>query len=415
MSRKMLSAVVFLIAAGWLIGCQTAPAPMATEQAFTPRSFDAAEYAPKVDSFLVLIDRSQSMEAKHNGQSKYAIAKEVVRRMNHTLPGFDFEGGLRAFGKGSCCGDDETAMLYGVGRHNTAELDQALMGITSAGGNTPLILALNSAGSDLQAAKGPLALIVVSDGENQGKAAVAGAQALKNSFGDRLCITTVHVGDDPAGAETLNQIAAAGGCGFATNADRIMSADGMAGFVEKVFLAKVAKPAPVRLDSDGDGVYDDIDKCPNTPKGAPVDSVGCPLDSDGDGVYDYLDKCPNTPKGARVDSRGCWVLAGVKFDTGKWNIKTEYQPILNEVVEILKANPSMNLRIEGHTDNRGSAKLNQGLSENRAKSVMDYLISSGIDAGRLSSYGYGFSRPAASNDTAAGRQLNRRVELSPIQ
>ncbi len=95
-------------------------------------------------------------------------------------------------------------------------------------------------------------------------------------------------------------------------------------------------------------------------------------------------------------------------------IKPEYYPILDEVVAILKKNPWMKLAVEGHIDNRGSAKLNQGLSEKRAKSVMDYLISSGIDGSRLSSRGYGFSRPAATNDTAAGRRLNRRVELRPI-
>jgi OOP family OmpA-OmpF porin len=356
------------------------------------------------------------MQADHNGQAKVDIAKEIVRRMNHTLPTFDFTGGLRAFGKGSCCGDDETDLLYGMASHNTAALDQALMGITSAGGNTPLALALGAAGGDLQAVKGSSALILVSDGEDLDLSSVAAAQTLKQTYGDRMCITTVQVGNDPAGAEVLNQIVGAGGCGFATNADQIMSPAGMADFVEKVFLAKAGpKPAAARLDSDGDGVYDDVDKCPNTPKGTPVDSVGCSLDSDGDGVSDNLDKCPNTPKGARVDSRGCWVLAGVTFDTGKWDVKTEFYPTLNEVVAILQENKSLRLSVEGHTDNRGSAQLNQDLSEKRAKSVMDYLVSSGIDASRLSSRGYGFSQPAATNDTAAGRQLNRRVELRPVE
>ena len=416
MSKKLLFALLLLFVAGWVASCQTAPAPMTTGEAFTPKSFAAGEYIPKVDNFLVLIDRSQSMEASHKGQAKLDIAKEVVRRMNHTLPTFDFTGGLRAFGKGSCCGDDQTDMLYGMAGHNTVGLDQALMEITSAGGNTPLAHALDAADGDMQAVKGPTALIIVSDGKDQGDAPVTGAQALKQTFGDRLCITTVKVGDESAGAAVLSQIVGAGGCGFATNADQIMSPDAMADFVAKVFLSKAApKPTPARLDSDGDGVYDDIDKCPNTPKGAQVDSVGCPLDSDGDGVFDYQDKCPNTPKGARVDLRGCWVLAGVKFDTGKSDIKTEYYPILNEGVEILQKNKSLQLVIEGHTDNRGSAKFNQALSEKRAKAVMDYLISSGIEVSRLSYRGYGSSQPAATNDTAAGRQLNRRVELRPIK
>jgi OOP family OmpA-OmpF porin len=194
-----------------------------------------------------------------------------------------------------------------------------------------------------------------------------------------------------------------------------MSPAGMGDFVEKVFLAKMAPKAAPKIDSDGDGVYDEVDECPNTPKGAPVDKVGCPLDSDMDGVPDYRDQCPNTPRGARVDSRGCWVLAGVKFDTGKWDIKTQYYPILNEVVAILQKNKNIQVVVEGHTDNVGSAKFNQGLSEKRAASVMKFLISSGISGSRLSSRGYGFSRPAASNDTAEGRRLNRRVELRPIK
>jgi OOP family OmpA-OmpF porin len=289
------------------------------------------------------------------------------------------------------------------------------MGVNSAGGNTPLTTAINAASADLAQTTGPVALIVVSDGEDQDDSPVKAAQALKQAFGDRLCITTVQVGDDPAGASVLNRIAAAGQCGLSFNADAIMSPAGMGNFVEKVFLAKMAPKAAPRIDSDGDGVYDDVDECPNTPKGAPVDRVGCPLDSDMDGVPDYKDKCPNTPKGAQVDSRGCWVLAGVKFDTGKWDIKTEYYPILNEVVAILQKNKNIQVVVEGHTDNVGSAKFNQGLSEKRAASVMKFLISSGISGSRLSSRGYGFSRPAASNDTAEGRRLNRRVQLRPIK
>jgi OOP family OmpA-OmpF porin len=354
------------------------------------------------------------MQATHKGMAKYDIAKEVVRRMNHTLPDFNYTGGLRSFAKGSCCGDSQTDLLYGMASHNTSALDKALMGIRSAGGNTPLTTALNAASADMASTKGPIALIVVSDGEDQDDAPVKAAQALKQAFGDRLCITTVQVGDDAAGASVLNRIAAASQCGQSFNADSIMSPAGMADFVERVFLGKVA-PKPARLDSDGDGVYDDEDKCPNTPKGAPVDKFGCPLDSDGDGVFDYRDQCPNTPRDARVDSRGCWVLAGVKFDTGKWDIKTQYFPILNEVVAILQKNKSIQVLVEGHTDSIGSAKLNQTLSENRAKSVMDFLISSGISSSRLSSRGYGFARPAATNDTAEGRRLNRRVELRPIK
>ena len=169
------------------------------------------------------------------------------------------------------------------------------------------------------------------------------------------------------------------------------------------------------LDSDGDGVYDYQDQCPGTPREAKVDSKGCPLDSDGDGVYDYQDQCANTPKGASVDQRGCWVLKGVTFDTAKANIRKDVAAILDAVVPILEQNPSTKLEIQGYTDNKGSVESNQKLSERRAKSVMDYLVKKGIDKGRLTAKGFGISNPVATNDTPEGRTENRRVELSPVQ
>ena len=201
------------------------------------------------------------------------------------------------------------------------------------------------------------------------------------------------------------------------------------------------------LDSDKDGVFDYLDKCPDTPKGAPVDKVGCPLDSDKDGVFDYLDKCPDspkgadvdangctidadsdadgvsdssdkcpgTPKGAKVDARGCWVIQGVQFDSGKWDIKPEFFPVLNEIFIVLENTPDLKVNIEGHTDSSGSPALNQTLSENRAKAIMEYLINKGIDSERLSAKGFGPSNPIGPNDTIEGRAQNRRVELKPIR
>jgi OOP family OmpA-OmpF porin len=169
------------------------------------------------------------------------------------------------------------------------------------------------------------------------------------------------------------------------------------------------------LDSDGDGIYDNQDQCPGTPRGTKVDAKGCPIDSDGDGVNNDIDKCPNTPRGASVDKRGCWVLKGVTFDTAKANIDAGDAAILDAVVNILAQNSSVNIEIQGYTDNKGSADYNQKLSEKRAQAVMDYFISKGIDKGRLTAKGFGISNPAASNDTPEGRAENRRVELSPIQ
>jgi OmpA-OmpF porin, OOP family len=149
----------------------------------------------------------------------------------------------------------------------------------------------------------------------------------------------------------------------------------------------------------------------------PVKVVEQPKDSDGDGVFDREDKCPGTPKGATVDEFGCWVIKDVKFDFDKSNIKPEFYPGLDQVVKVLKENTNMKVKVEvqGHTDSVGTQQYNQKLSERRAMSVMNYLVSKGIARNRLSASGYGFSRPVATNETEEGRAKNRRVQLDPIR
>lgn len=193
--------------------------------------------------------------------------------------------------------------------------------------------------------------------------------------------------------------------------------DGIADYLDKC----PGTPDGIKVDSkgcpydtDGDGVYDYLDKCPETPGGVAVNSDGCPLDTDRDGISDYLDKCPGTPEGAKVDDRGCWVLGELYFDFGKASIKSESYQELDEVVDILKENPDIKLEIQGHTDSKGSAQYNQTLSEKRAKSVEEYFISHGVKGSQLSYKGYGEEFPIASNETEEGRARNRRVELKPV-
>ncbi|HTO56437.1 MAG TPA: OmpA family protein [Pseudomonadales bacterium] len=175
-------------------------------------------------------------------------------------------------------------------------------------------------------------------------------------------------------------------------------------------------PPPV-VDSDGDGVPDSMDQCPNTPHGVKVDSVGCPLDSDGDGVPDYLDKCPNTPKGTKVDATGCPIPVATTFDlTVEFAFNSaEINDLsfreLRKAMTFMRDNPNTNAVVEGNTDNKGTEAYNQKLSERRAAAVKDVLVKSGIDASRLTTVGYGETRPVASNDTEEGRQKNRRVSI----
>jgi len=106
-----------------------------------------------------------------------------------------------------------------------------------------------------------------------------------------------------------------------------------------------------------------------------------------------------------------FVALYINFETGKSDIKPESQPIVDQIFEMLKQNPGLKVSIEGHTDNVGSDKSNQTLSENRAKSVMIALISKGIDKSHLSYKGWGSTKPIADNSTEDGRYKNRRVEI----
>ena len=170
------------------------------------------------------------------------------------------------------------------------------------------------------------------------------------------------------------------------------------------------------LDSDDDGVADTLDACPNSPAGVTVNADGCEIDSDGDGIADSLDQCRESEAGAKVDAQGCEIpeviiLNGVNFETGSAHLTKGSSVVLDEAAETLLRHPNMKVEIAGYTDNRGSIAFNRRLSQLRAKSVLDYLVSKGVAAENLSARGYGPDDPIADNDTVEGRAANRRVEL----
>lgn len=177
-------------------------------------------------------------------------------------------------------------------------------------------------------------------------------------------------------------------------------------------------------DADGDGVADADDKCPNV--AGPAANGGCPWpDTDGDGVLDKDDKCPDV-KGT-VANNGCPEVSEevqktlneyaktILFDTGKSTIKAQSQAVLADIIKILNEYPTAKFTVEGHTDSVGSDASNQTLSESRALAVKDYLTKNGVDEFRLSSKGYGESKPIDTNNTAKGRANNRRVEINLVK
>jgi OOP family OmpA-OmpF porin len=167
------------------------------------------------------------------------------------------------------------------------------------------------------------------------------------------------------------------------------------------------------IDSDYDGVADYLDKCANTPLGIKVDESGCPPDSDGDGVLNYLDKCPNTPAGFEVDKDGCELSYSfeVYFNTNSYQLLNTSIDSIKSFTNFLDKN-AYSAIIAGHTDSVGSAKYNQKLSEKRAEAVYKKIIELGISKDRLSYIGYGESKPIVDNSTKENRAKNRRVEAT---
>ena len=191
-------------------------------------------------------------------------------------------------------------------------------------------------------------------------------------------------------------------------------------------------PAP--KDRDGDGIPDDVDKCPDQPedKDGIMDDDGCPeKDADNDGIPDTEDACPLVPgvKNADPKKNGCkeehkkiietssgiQLLEPIQFDTGKASIKKASYPILDEVVDVLKSRESVRMGIYGNTDSRGAAEMNRRLSKDRARAVVNYLVTHGIAPKRLESDGFGPDKPIDTNETEEGRAKNRRVEFKIIE
>lgn len=142
------------------------------------------------------------------------------------------------------------------------------------------------------------------------------------------------------------------------------------------------------------------------------------IDADQDNVRNTEDRCPGSKPDTLVDSSGCAALYGViedlDFASGDHRLTSDSRDVLAELVAEMELYPTATVALSAHTDNRGSAAANLELSKLRVMSVVRYLVANGVESARLKPYGYGESRPREPNRTAAGRALNRRIEISVV-
>ena len=343
----------------------------------------SGDYQKKIDSFLIIQDASSSMSERAAGttasyESKLAQSKDLVRCLNDTLPdNFDVNAGLRGLGPFH----SEKGLIYGMTGYTKAGLDSAILSIGGTGGITPMANSLIHGSYDLLDKPGKKAVIIFSDGVNTDAASPATAAAsMKEMHGNNICIYTVLLGDDPKGKVVMEQIAAAGKCGFAIDSGSIQGEgilyigdpQGMDQFVTEVFLTKVMKK-PVEVKPV---MKKPVEVKPVMKK--PVEKISMTLH--------------------------------FEFDFDKAVVRPEAHDDATKIADALKKFPGAKALLEGYTDNVGAEKYNMGLSRRRAESVKMYLVEKfNIDAARVSTVGYGESNPVATNDTPAGQQMNRRV------
>jgi OmpA-OmpF porin, OOP family len=326
-----------------------------------------AACAPKVDNFILFVDQSGSMYMNYEmaNSVKMSVAKQILYDMNALIPELGYKSATVLFAPFEAL---QAPVVY-----NRTTLGAAIKMIKDQqaifGRTTPMakgILSTEEA-AVLSGMQGKTAVIMLSDGKsNVGGDPVQAAKETAAKHPNAVFYVISFAQPDAKGkewskenerkgAEINRQISRIGNGLFLEASSLYKNQAAMQKFVNEVFCA-VAAPIEQKI-----------------------------------------------------------VLRGIQFDLDKANIKSEYEPILDEAVSTLKSKPDVKVVISGHTDSSGTAQYNMGLSERRAKAVMDYFVSRGISASRLQAVGRGLTEPIADNKTAEGRALNRRVELKVLQ
>jgi len=369
--------MVFVLMCAVLVGC----AAQKQQTAFSPTDLNqkvqSGQMAQKVDTFEIINDLSISMSDAYQGGTKLTRAADTLRRMNMTIPDLKMDAGLRSFGYVEMGSMINSRLVYGLTGYTKDGLTAALGNQGRDGGLTPLDRAIDDARDDLKAANGRLAVIILSDGEDQDEAPIQAAERMKGQYGNRVCIYTIQIGDHPAGKKILQRIAEVGGCGFYASSDDIMTSAAMGDYVEKVFLEKASPVAKKRAE-------------PKAPE---------PIQEQKSVAQSAAAAEPVT------------ITLNVEFDTGKSNIKTKYHNEIKKVADFMIQYPQATAVIEGHTDNVGKREKNMKLAQDRANSIKNYLVNKfKISGTRLEAVGFGPDKPIADNATVEGRQKNRRVQ-----
>ncbi|MFH1913113.1 MAG: OmpA family protein [Pseudomonadota bacterium] len=323
----------------------------------------SARMVKDVDNFIFFLDQSGSMAQKHKtlDTKKIDMAIETMQAMNKAVPNLDYNASLFLFAP------FESKLRPGV--YNKAAMSNAISSVKTDfdifGRLTPMGNGLIDLDPVIAGLRGETALIVFTDGlSNLGADPVAQARALYAKYGNNLCIHVVSFSDHAKGQMIIDDVRALSSCTVVADYTSLTAPGAMDAYAREVFYSQApAAPAPAP---------------------APV---------------------PVTPMEKET------ITFSLHFGFDKYQITDEMIPVLEQAKMILDENPSASYVIGGHTDSTGPEAYNQGLSERRAGSVKDWMVTNGVSTSRLESKGYGELSPRYDNSTSEGRKLNRRVEI----
>lgn len=378
---RPLRTLFVLAALSWFaVGCATR-ATYQTPVPMQPIKIGSEEMLA-VDRVVLIFDSSGSI----NARDVFPADKAWVESFVQGMPDGQYEAELLEFGGAK-------RRVSGPAAFNRADLATAANNIKPIGEGSPFDDVFKEVGAQVKGVGGRTAIIFLSDGvPNRAKwgdpanPSLAAAQGIIDQNKGQVCFHTVQSGAEADGKALLESIAKLSNCGSFRTSSSLATAAGIGAFERQVFVT--AKPKP---------------------------KVVAPVDTDGDGVFDPSDACAHTPKGAKVDRRGCWTLMGIHFATGSSVIESSADAELDDVAKVMKANPGVEIRIDGYTDSTGSAALNAKLSQARADSAKAALVARGVPAAQLTTKGHGPANPAGDNATVTGRAENRRIEFTVVK
>lgn len=380
--KKISLVFLAIIICSWLAaGC----APKAYKPVDLNPLLKTGKLVQKTDNFIILFDQSASMDNSYKGGPRLALARDTAKRLVETIPDIKLNAGLRTFWA------ENTALVYGMTPFEKTALINAVQSVVWGNGRTPMGRTIAAAGEDLKPFTGPSAMIIISDFEDiksvddlRSESVMENIGKVKEDYRDRLCIYAIQIGQAPNGKKLAQEIADAGKCGLAVNADDLTEPEKMASFVEKVFLGPPAlvmeKPAAK------------VETKPEETKAeaaAPVETT----------------------------AKALAALENIHFDFDKSFLRPGDRNILKQHSEWLLQNRNYSVVIEGHCDERGTTEYNLALGQRRADAALKYLVDMGVESNRLKTISYGKERPLDPGHNEEAWAKNRRDQfiLTPIK